>query len=162
VGPQCLELRGLVGSASWLFSSTIPPRFATTSAINMSCSSGGAIKIKSASTSAPGQPARFGGGSPASRECHNACSQTYDLLWLRRNFTPSVRASNGLAVLGSGNKRHIMTSLPVSPNTTKSFTRSRKGRRSKTPWSPVPASLWGRHQHLSLCATHETLPVSRQ
>jgi putative ABC transport system substrate-binding protein len=43
--------RGLVGSAASFFSSKKPPRFASMSAISVDCSSGGAIKIRSASTS---------------------------------------------------------------------------------------------------------------
>jgi hypothetical protein len=42
---------------------------------------------------------------------HNADSQTSELLWLQRSVTPSVRPSNGLAVLGSGNKRHTVVRL---------------------------------------------------
>jgi hypothetical protein len=50
-GHQWLEPAILVGSDSWLFSSTIPPRFAKTSAISTVRSPGGASKIRSASTS---------------------------------------------------------------------------------------------------------------
>jgi hypothetical protein len=42
---------------------------------------------------------------------HNADSQTSELLWLQRSVAPSVRPSNGLAVLGSGNKRHTVVRL---------------------------------------------------
>jgi hypothetical protein len=113
VGSQWLERAGII----WISfpSSTIPPRFARMSAISKVCSPGGAINIKSASTSVtlapPGHPARLAGGSPTFQGCRNGGSKTCELLWLRRSVTPSVRASNSLAVLGSGNKRHIVVRL---------------------------------------------------